>query len=133
MARFAMRYRDALSSERPRHHQRELFLPKRVAVRSNPLAHDDVRTCLAQRDRPAGRVPEEKRLQRAGDEVRARKRTRHLAWRTVTRTRRGAEDRAVEVRMPKPKGERQLSTRRDTEHRRAFGGERGPKPRPRPS
>ena len=36
---------------------------------------DDVRTCVAQRDGPAGRVLEKERLQRAGDQVRARKRS----------------------------------------------------------
>jgi hypothetical protein len=35
--------------------------------------------------------------------------------------------------MPQPEGERELSTRRGTEHRGAFGGERDSEPRPRPS
>ena len=35
--------------------------------------------------------------------------------------------------MPKPKGERELSTRRDTEHRAAIGGQRDSEPRPYPS
>ena len=35
--------------------------------------------------------------------------------------------------MPKPNGERELSTRRDTEHRGAFGGQRDSETRPRPS
>ena len=34
--------------------------------------------------------------------------------------------------MPKPKSERELSTRRGTEHRGAFSGQRDSKPRPRP-
>ena len=55
--------------ERPRHHQRELFSPERVAVRPGPFGHDNVGTGVAQRDRPAGRVLEEERLERAGDEV----------------------------------------------------------------
>jgi hypothetical protein len=59
------------ASKRPRHHQRELSLPQRGAVRRDPLAHDDVRTCIAQRGRPPGRVVEEERLQRAGDEISA--------------------------------------------------------------
>ena len=54
---------------------------------------------------------------------------RHHARRFVTAARRGAEDRTVDVRMPKPEGERQLSTRRDAEHRGAFGGQRDAKPR----
>ena len=69
--------------KRPRHHQRELFSPERVAVRSDALGHDDVRACTAQRGRPPRRVLEEERLQRAGDEVRARKRTRHHGRRSV--------------------------------------------------
>ena len=43
------------------------------------------------------------------------------------------EDRAVDVRMPKPDGERELSTRRDTEHRSALGGQCDAEPRPHPS
>ena len=35
------------ASKRPRHHQRELFSPERAAVRSGPLFHDHVRTCIA--------------------------------------------------------------------------------------
>jgi hypothetical protein len=46
-------------------------LPLRVAMRSGPLGHDDVRADGAQRVRPAGRVLEEERLMCAGDEVRA--------------------------------------------------------------
>src|SRR5690348_15324795 len=34
------------ASKRPRHHQRELFSPERAAVRSDPLFHDNVRTCI---------------------------------------------------------------------------------------
>ena len=74
--------------------------------------------------RPSGGVLEEERLQGAGDEVRARKRARHNARRPVTAARRGAEDRAVDIWMPKPEGEGQLSTRRDAEHRGTFGGQR---------
>jgi len=37
--------RGASLSKRPRHHQRELFSPERVAVRSDTLGHDDVRAC----------------------------------------------------------------------------------------
>jgi hypothetical protein len=36
-------------------------------VRGDPLAQHDVRTRVAQRGRPPGRVAEEERLQRAGD------------------------------------------------------------------
>ena len=66
-----------ISGNSPRH--------SALAVRRDPLAHHDVRTCIAQRDRPPGRVVEEERLQRAGDEVHARNRTRHHAGRLVTR------------------------------------------------
>ena len=60
-------------------------------------------------------------------------RARHHARRSVTPARRGGEDRTVDVRMPKPDGERQLATRRDTEHRGALGGQRDAETRPRPS
>jgi hypothetical protein len=63
------RDRGASRSKRPRHHERELFTPECTAVRSDPLRHDNVRTRIAQRDRPPRRVIEEKRLQRAGNEV----------------------------------------------------------------
>ena len=103
-----------------------------IAFATNPT-REYIRACIAQRDRPSGRVVEEEGLQRAGDEVHARNRTRHHASRLVARSRRAGEDRTVDVRMPKPKGERELSTRRDTEHRGAFGGQRDSEPRPRPS
>ena len=102
-------------------------------MRSGPLGHHDVRTCIAQRLRPPGRVLVEERLQRAGDEVRARKRARHHARRSVASAGRGAEDRTVDLRVPEPEGEGQLSTGRDTEHRGAFGGQRDSETRPRPS
>src|SRR5205814_8773587 len=105
------KHRDASSPKRPRHHLRELFSPERVAVRSDPVGHHDVRTCIAQRGRPSGRILVEERLQCAGHKVRARKRAGHHVRRSVTRARRGAEDRTVDVRMPKPDGERKLSTR----------------------
>src|SRR6516164_1489884 len=124
---------DASRSKCPRHHQRELVAPERAAVRPDPLRHDNVRTRLAQRDRPPRRVLQEKRLQRAGNQVRARNRIRHHARRSVTRARRGAEDRTVDVRMPKPDRERQLPTRRYTEHRGTFGWQRYPESGPRPS
>src|SRR5205085_11288450 len=123
LTHIAMATLDASPSERPRHHQRELFLPERVAVRPDALSYEDVRTCIAQRVRPPGRVLEEERLQRAGDEVHARDRARHHLWRSEACARRGGEDRAVDVRMPNADGERELSTRRDTEHRGAFGGQ----------
>ncbi len=63
--------------KRPRHHQRELFSPERAAVRSGPLFHDNVRTCIAQRGRPPRRVLKEERLLRAGNKVRARNPIRH--------------------------------------------------------
>src|SRR5262249_24495583 len=103
---------NASPSKHPRHHKRELFAPERAAVRPGPLRHHNVRTRIAQRDRPRGRVLEEERLQRARNEVRARNRARHHPRRTVTRARRGAEDRTVEVRVPEPDRERQLPTRR---------------------
>jgi len=121
------------ASKRPRHHQRELFSPKRVAVRPDPLGHDNVRTCIAQRVRPPGRVLEEERLLHASDEVRARKRARHHRRRSVPCARRRAKDRAVDVGMAKPHGERELSTRRDTEHRGSVVRQRDVEARLRPS
>jgi hypothetical protein len=50
------------ASTRQRHHQRKLFSPERAAVRPDPLGHHDIRTCIAQRIRPPGRVLEEERL-----------------------------------------------------------------------
>ena len=132
-ARPPTKHRNALSSKRPRHHQWELSSPQCVTMRRDPFAHHDVRTRIAQRDRPPPRVVEEERLQRAGDEVGARNRTRHRTTRFVTRARRAGEDRTVDVWMPKPKGERELSTRRDTEHRAPFRRQRDSEPRPRPS
>src|ERR1700683_1565673 len=128
-----MRHRDASSSEYPRHHQRELFSPECATVRSSSLLHDDIRTCIAQRVRPPPRVPEEEWLLCASDKVCARKRTRHNAGRLVTAARRGAEDRTVDMRMPEPKSERQLSTRRDADHCGTFRGHHHAKPRLRPS
>jgi len=124
---------NASRSKRPRHHERELLAPERTAVRPGPLRHHNVRTRIAQRDCPPGRVLKEERLQRARNEVRARNRTRHHPRRTVPRARRGAEDRTIDVRMPKPNRERQLPTRRDAEHRGAIGGQRDPESRPRPA
>jgi len=46
----------------PRHHKWELSSPEGVAVRREPLDHYDLRTCIAQRDGPPGRVVEEERL-----------------------------------------------------------------------
>jgi hypothetical protein len=66
-------------------------------VRPDTLGHDNVRTCVAQRDGPAVRVLEKERLQRAGDEVHARKRLRHHGSWTVAAARRRAEDRTVDV------------------------------------
>ena len=101
-------------------------------MRPGPLGHDNVRACAAQRDVPAGRVLEKERLQRAGDEVRARKRIRHHGRRSVTSARRRAEDNAVDAWMAKPHGERELSARGDTEHRRALGGQCDSETCPRP-
>src|SRR5215472_4835111 len=114
------------ASKRPRHHQRELFSPERAAVRSDPLFHDHVRTCIAQRGRPPRCVLKEERLLRAGNKVRARNPTWHHVRRLVARARRGAEDRTVDIGMPEPKSERELSTRRGTEHRGAFRCQRWP-------
>ena len=55
----------ALAAKCPGHHQRELVSPERVAVRPGPLGHDHVRTCVAQRACPPGRVLVEERLPRA--------------------------------------------------------------------
>ncbi len=52
----------------------------------------------------------------ANDKEGTRKRTRHNTRRLVTAARRGAEDRTIDIWMPKPKSEGQLSTRRDAEH-----------------
>ena len=60
-------------------------------------------------------------------------RMRHRARRSVTCARGGAEDRTVNVRMSQPNCERKLSTRRDTEHSRALGGQRNAESRPRPA
>ena len=43
------------------------------------------------------------------------------------------KDSTVDLWMPKPKGKGQLSTRRDAEHRGAFGRQRHAEPRPYPS
>ena len=43
-------------SECPCHHERELFSPECAAVRSNSLAHNDIRTCIAQGVCPPLRV-----------------------------------------------------------------------------
>ena len=112
--------RGASSSKRPRRHQRELFSPERVAVRSDALGHDDVRACTPQCGRPPRRVLEKEGLQRAGNEICARKRTRHHGRRSIATARRCAEDRTVDVRVSKPHGERQLSARRHAEHRGAL-------------
>src|ERR1700721_1583021 len=128
-----MRNRDASSSECPRHHQREIFSPECTAVRPSSLIHDHIRICIAQRVHPPPGALEQERRLRAGDKVCARKRTRHNARRLVTAARRGAQDRTVDMWMPKPKSESQLSTRRDTEHCGTFSGQRHAKPRLRPS
>jgi len=122
----------ALRSERPRHHQRELGPPERVAMGCDPFAHHDVGARVAQRDGPAGRVGEEERLQGAGDEVRARDPVRQHARRLVARARRAGENRTVDVGVPQPEGERELPARRGAEHRGALRGQRDPEPRPRP-
>ncbi len=128
-----MRHLGASSAECPRHHQRELFPPEWATVRSSSLMHHDIPTCIAQRVCPSSCVLEEERLLCAGHEVCARKRTRHSAGRLVTAARRGAEDRAEDIWMPKPKSEGQLSTCRDPQYRRTFRGQRHAKPRLRPS
>src|SRR4051794_14823416 len=118
--------------KRPRHHQRELFSPERVAVRPDALDHDDLRPCAAQRARPSARVFEEERLQRSGNEVRARKRARHHSRRSVATARRSAEDYTVEIRASKPDSERQFSARGHTEYRGALGRQRDSEARPHP-
>ena len=130
------------ASKRPGHHQRELSSPQRVAVRRDPLAHDDVRTCTAQRDRPPGRVLEEERLQRAGDEVHARNRTRHHARRSVTRRparrrrphrrRRDAEAQGRARALPPPRHRTPRCVRRAARPRNASAPIRG-RPRRRTS
>src|SRR5579872_4761396 len=90
------------SSERPCHHQRELFSPECAAMRPGSLIHDDIRTGVAQGVRPPSGVLEEERLLPAGDEVCARKWTRHDAGWPITAARRGAKDRTVDMWIPKP-------------------------------
>src|ERR1700677_2370725 len=119
-----MRHRGASSAECPRHHQRELFSPEWATVRSSSPMHNDIRTCIAQRVCPPSCVLEEERLLCASHEVCARKRTRHNARRLVTTARRGAEDRTVDIWMPKPKSQGQLSTCRHAEHCSTFNGQR---------
>src|SRR4029077_19453809 len=126
-------YRHASSSKCPRHHQREFFLPESATVRPISLMHDDIRMCTAQRVRPPPCVLQEERLLCASDKVYARKRTRHNSRRLVAAARRGAKDRTVDVWMPKPKREGQLSTRRGAEHCGTFRGQRHIKPQLRPS
>src|ERR1019366_2662075 len=128
-----MRHRDASSSECPGHHQRELFSPECATVRPSSLNHDDICTCIAQRVRPPPCVLEEERLLCASHEVCARKRTPQKTRRLVTASKRGAEDRTVDVWMPKPKSDGQFSTCRDAEHCGTFSGQRHAKPRLRPS
>lgn len=50
------------AAERPRDHLREFFLPERITVRSDSLAHDDLCPCVAQRVCPSRGVVEEERL-----------------------------------------------------------------------
>src|SRR6516162_9098053 len=128
-----MRHRYASSSECPRHHQRELFSPECATVRSSSLIHEYIRICIAQCVRPPPCVLKEERLLFAGDKVCARKRARHNAGRLVNPPGEGAEDRTVDIWMPKPKSEGQLSTRRDAEHCGMFSAQRHAKLRLRPS
>jgi hypothetical protein len=102
-------------------------------VRPDPFGHDNVRACVAQRDGPAVRVLEKERLQGSGNEVRARKGTRHDARRSVTTARRSTEDGTVQVGVSKPQGERQLSARGNPEHRGALGRQHNSKARTHPS
>lgn len=108
-------------------------MPERITVRSDTLGHHYFGTGIAECGRPLGGVVVEERLQGARDEVYARERTRHDARRLVGAARRGAEDRAVDVWMPKSDGESQLPARRDTEHRRAFGRQPDSETRSHPS
>ena len=114
----------ASSPEYPRHHQRELFSPECATVRPGSLIHDDIRMCVAQRVRPPPCVRQKERLLCASNKVCARKRTRHKARRLVTAARRGAEDRTVDMWMPKPESEGQFSACRDAEHRGTLRGQR---------
>ena len=106
----------------PTPHQRELFSPECAAVRPSSLIHDDIRISSAQRVRPPLCILQEERLLCAPDKVCARKRTWQNARRLVAAARRGAQDRTVDMWMPKPNSEGQLSTRRDAEHRAALSG-----------
>src|SRR6201992_3549663 len=93
------------SIQRPGHHQSELVAPEPVAVRTDALSANDVGARVAQRVRPPDRVVAEERFPRAGDEVGAGEASwQHDGW-LVARSRRGAEDRAVDVWMPQPEGE----------------------------
>src|SRR5262249_15782220 len=70
---------------------------------------------------PPRRVLEEERLLPAGDEVGARDRARHRIRRSIPAARRGAEDRAVDIRVPEAQGEGELATRRDAQDPRTGG------------
>lgn len=119
--------------ERPCHHQRELFSPERAAVLSVSLDHGNVRVCIAQRIRPPRRVVEEELFLPARHEVDAGKRTRQYRRRLVAGAGRGTEDRAIDVRMAKPQGERELTAERRTPHASALGGQRDSETRLNPS
>src|SRR5579884_3191941 len=106
-----------LPSECPCHHERKLFSPECAAVRPDSLTHGDIRTCIAQRFRPFSCVPEKEWFFYTGNKVRAWKRGQHHGGWLVTSARRGAEDSAVHLRMPKPKSESQLSACRDAKDR----------------
>src|SRR6185437_3707976 len=86
----------ASSSECPRHHQWEFFLPECTTVRSGSFTHDDIGACVPQRVRPPPCVFEEERLLCDSDKVCTRKRFWHNAKRLVTPTGRSAEDRTVD-------------------------------------
>ncbi len=117
----------------PLQHQRELFPPECSTVRSDPLMHDDIRSCIAERFRPLRCVFQKERLLNAGDKVRPWKWARHNRWWPVAGARRSAEDCAVNPWMTKPKSEGQLSASRDAHNGGTFHGQRYAKPRLRPT
>ena len=101
-------------------------------MRSGPLGQHNVAARRPQRLRPPGRVLEEERLLRARGQVRARERARQRRGWPVATAGRGAQDRAVDVRVAQADRERELAAGRDAEHRGARGRQRDAEPRPSP-
>src|ERR1700735_5521233 len=75
---------DVSLPKRPRHHAGELFSPLMGTVRNVTLAHQNIRTGVAQSDHPPGGVVEKEWFLRAGEEIRSRYQTRDLVRRSET-------------------------------------------------